>query len=1337
MSLLINPSCPINWDHELMRGLVGRWKVLPGAGNRGGVFRDLVRGGKKPNNATLSGVGIFSGPNGRKGGSGTLNFSSASSQYANIPKAIVTGTPLTLAGWFNTRDVSTGQEIVSIASTSSDTDYFRLTFSNFFGNVLLADHRSGGAEGYIYGTKTISANQWVFGCAVYTSNASRTIYTNGRDAVTDTTSVSGTSVNVTDIGRLGRPTATAYMNGWLDDIMIWNRALLSGEVFDIYKATSSRYDPTLNRKRAKTYSFSSQIVPNVQTTNLSGSLYVKSYTTNDFTPGINRKSIINPSCPINWDHELMQGLVGRWKVLPGAGNRGGTFKDLVIGNRIPHHGTLVNNSLRIGNVGKKSGFGSISFNGSNQYIQCSGDGSLNITGDLTLFAYVYIKTFATDQRGIVFKWTRGIISPEDKAWLLNTEIDSTIRFLVTDSSVGSTFGGYKSSVLTTNTWYHIIASYKSGASPTVNLYINGKLDNATLVGTIPTSINNSDTPIIMGNNLDGGGQWFNGYLDDIGILKTSLNSSEAFNLYKSINLEYDPTLNWVNRKYFLPQSTTTNISSGRMRCVGTPTTTSAIGITRKSGTINPSCPINWDHELMRGLVGRWKVLPGAGNRGGVLRDLVRGGKKPKNGTLTNGPTWSGGYGRPGEYGSLTFNGSNQFVTRSSEGLPTSAPFTVACWFRKRTLGTTCVLGCISKITATSDHFDWLVNAANALYIEIKGPGAATGTATSNTITAGKWHFGAFIYSSSTSRTVFLDMGTGATDTSSNAPTGLDTFAIGVLRRSDGDLVPWDGQIGDYLIWNRALSVSELTAVMVSTQQYQDPTLNWVNRKYFLPQTIINQLSSSLIITNSPTANVIAGGGSGTIKFGDTTGNLEILSLIQAAKIASISSTETLRINGTENIIKIINDSLSGSLRINNTPSTIKMVFPTVSETLQITDTVGAGKVNPGSSSTTLRISDTAAAAKIADARTSGNIRIIDTDTASKVSGARVSPTLFISAAESAGKVNPGQLSGSLHINESGGVVRMASANTSGTVRITETAGAFRARYAQQTGSLLINGTTTNLAKIAAASLIDTLVILNNVTAFKVGQVGNIYTGDTAGSLHINSSLQAILLRPFNVNSTILIDDTVVGQKILKGNSSGSLRITGSEGANKVSYVGANETLRISGSEDARKIAGGNLSGSLRINGIDTASKISGLSALLNLRITDTVTPMKIVFPQLNNFTIRVSETTNQAIKNIYGQVASNLRITGTEAISKDIGIAVSGSLRINSSFNLNAIWNGVLYNIPVRVVSVIDATKISPDRIYILFDAHINRDMLFDLVMSYATADTIMNQDALFDAGLS
>src|SRR5688500_4148301 len=94
-----------------------------------------------------------------------------------------------------------------------------------------------------------------------------------------------------------------------------------------------------------------------------------------------------------------------------------------------------------------------------------------------------------------------------------------------------------------------------------------------------------------------------------------------------------------------------------------------------------SSAVNLSHPLNRGLVGWW--LPGFGGRTGqVLRDLSG---NHTHGTLTNmaSDDWIPATGRPGGFGALNFDGSNDHVLNSSPSslLNGMTGLTISFWWR--------------------------------------------------------------------------------------------------------------------------------------------------------------------------------------------------------------------------------------------------------------------------------------------------------------------------------------------------------------------------------------------------------------------------------------------------------------------------------------------------------------------------------------------------------------------------------------------------------------------------------------------------------------------------------
>jgi hypothetical protein len=75
-------------------------------------------------------------------------------------------------------------------------------------------------------------------------------------------------------------------------------------------------------------------------------------------------------------------------------------------------------------------------------------------------------------------------------------------------------------------WYHVAGVYNASAQ-TLDIYVNGVLDNGTLRGIIPASQLNAAVNVNIGRRTSlYGGFYFNGVIDDLRIYNRALSQSE-------------------------------------------------------------------------------------------------------------------------------------------------------------------------------------------------------------------------------------------------------------------------------------------------------------------------------------------------------------------------------------------------------------------------------------------------------------------------------------------------------------------------------------------------------------------------------------------------------------------------------------------------------------------------------------------------------------------------------------------------------------------------------------------------------------------------------------------
>ncbi len=161
----------------------------------------------------------------------------------------------------------------------------------------------------------------------------------------------------------------------------------------------------------------------------------------------------------------------------------------------------------------------VRLNGNNQYVALGEPPTLRLTGSMTVSAWINSAAFPADDAAVVSR--RGSIGMQ-----LDTTIDRgprTIGFKLTNSA-GNDMFRYGSTAMQTGTWYHIAGVYDASTS-SLDVYLNGLLDNGALVGTVTSAQQNSPDDVFIGRRASGGFE-FNGSIDDVRIYDRALTAAE-------------------------------------------------------------------------------------------------------------------------------------------------------------------------------------------------------------------------------------------------------------------------------------------------------------------------------------------------------------------------------------------------------------------------------------------------------------------------------------------------------------------------------------------------------------------------------------------------------------------------------------------------------------------------------------------------------------------------------------------------------------------------------------------------------------------------------------------
>ena len=164
----------------------------------------------------------------------------------------------------------------------------------------------------------------------------------------------------------------------------------------------------------------------------------------------------------------------------------------------------------------------LSYNGTTSYVNVGNPTPLKLTGSMTLEAWVMATGVPADDGQIIAK--SGSASPS-VGWQFKTSADTGTRtFAIAVSPDGSSLvQRYGTTVVALNTWYHVAGVYNAGAG-TLDIYVNGVLDDGALSGTVPGSQFDPNLSVSIGKRS--GGWYFQGTIDEVRVRNVALTAAQ-------------------------------------------------------------------------------------------------------------------------------------------------------------------------------------------------------------------------------------------------------------------------------------------------------------------------------------------------------------------------------------------------------------------------------------------------------------------------------------------------------------------------------------------------------------------------------------------------------------------------------------------------------------------------------------------------------------------------------------------------------------------------------------------------------------------------------------------
>lgn len=202
-------------------------------------------------------------------------------------------------------------------------------------------------------------------------------------------------------------------------------------------------------------------------------------------------------------------LVGWWKLDESTG------QDVVDSSAWGNWGTIVGNA-KWQPAGGQIG-GALEFDGST-YVRIDNETAFDITGEITVAAWVKVRTFDK-------KW-QTIIAKGDNTWRLAREGNrNSVQFTagrVDDDRI--VLGNVD---INDGQWHHIVGV---GDANAVSLYVDGVLDD---IKRAPGGMTPDDEPVYIGENSvqPARGRFWNGWIDDVCVFNYALDANDVKALY--------------------------------------------------------------------------------------------------------------------------------------------------------------------------------------------------------------------------------------------------------------------------------------------------------------------------------------------------------------------------------------------------------------------------------------------------------------------------------------------------------------------------------------------------------------------------------------------------------------------------------------------------------------------------------------------------------------------------------------------------------------------------------------------------------------------------------------
>lgn len=525
--------------YNLKNGLAAYWKLDEASG----TFADSTGNG---NAGTASGGITYSYPAMIGTGTDVDGVSGTMINFGTQP-LITSTSPVSISFWVNIDDYDVTNNVLDFATDVGEGFCVFITGLGGFQGVSFGTHSqsyNGRTAGDI---SAMFLGKWrhvvlTYDGVNFNAQSSYKVYVDGTSYALTGNGGNGVTDNVNRIGSCNTG-QNWWFDGKIDDVRVYDHALSESDVKGLYHWGAAHGPACTGPARdggTIIYNADNDVMQFCDGANWKPMGPV---------PGAGGAGCTNPSrgagsMVYNADHGWMQYCDGaNWVRLGGAGARA-TTDGLVGWWKLDDASGQFKDSSDYGNNGTPSGGVSYAtsgiigaaagFDGSSGYIDVGNPAELQITGDITIAAWVRFNSFnaGAEDDHIAVKFD-GVNT--NRSFALKATEDcgpTTIALNIIENAVPDSAQRCGATTLSTGQYYHVTGVYNA-TNQTIDVYLNGVLDDGTLVTSpaVPASIHNSTANFTIGARSDGANAFLDGNVDDVRVYNRALSAAEVRNLY--------------------------------------------------------------------------------------------------------------------------------------------------------------------------------------------------------------------------------------------------------------------------------------------------------------------------------------------------------------------------------------------------------------------------------------------------------------------------------------------------------------------------------------------------------------------------------------------------------------------------------------------------------------------------------------------------------------------------------------------------------------------------------------------------------------------------------------